>query len=198
MPATVSISHLVKFVSSVFAPSSTHPSTVRSTTTINIPMLSPLTWAILALTLPFSMAQRVHHDVKWEDLMVATSQFPRFFGEPANITRTGDAKVHAMYLEDGTVMSMNCYNTVVKGEWLRCDVDCDGCVTMTDALLDGIDQAQQWFKPDLNNLTFVLRRTDEHEGEDGWWFRTFFFDQTNLGGKIEIDNAIVQLYLVSP
>lgn len=161
-------------------------------------MLSPLTWAILALTLPFSMAQRVHHDVKWEDLMVATSNFPRFFGKPANITRTGDAKVHGIYLEDGTVAPMDCYTPDDTDEWLRCDVDCDGCVTMTQALLDGIDLAIEWFEPDLNNLTFVLRRVEESEGKDGWWFRSFTFHQTNLGGNIEIDNAIVKIELVSP
>ncbi|KAI7778042.1 hypothetical protein LA080_002679 [Diaporthe eres] len=67
---------------------------------LKIPPLPFLAWAIWALILPVTMAH--HHHVKWEDLMVATNKFPRFFGEVPSINRTGSPRVVGLGYKHGS------------------------------------------------------------------------------------------------
>ncbi|KAG8164341.1 hypothetical protein KVR01_006259 [Diaporthe batatas] len=59
-----------------------------------------LSWAIWALVISLSMADDAVKPVEWVDLMIATSNFPRFFGTPPHVSRKGGPKVTAVTLYD--------------------------------------------------------------------------------------------------
>lgn len=162
--------------------------------TVKIKMLPSLAWAIWALIFPVIMAERHARDVEYHVLLTATIKFPRFFGEVTNVNRTGDTKVVALVLPEGDVKSMKCSQPA--DEDFRCDLECGNCATVAAEFLDAIDQFQRVSPPDFNDLTFIADKYLQDE-RDGMWRGSFFFSQTNLGGKTEIDNAFTQLNLVS-
>lgn len=164
-----------------------------------ITMLPSLKWATLALSIPLSMADRLAPRVKWEDLMLATSEFPRFFGEVTNLNRTGPPRVVAAQKAEGErwiIMPVKCAGAT--SEEFHCDYDCPHCGPVAQEFSYPIFQFQNASRPDLNlnNLTFVASNFSE-TNKSGILSRNFFFTQTNLGGTVEIDNAIVQLNWVS-
>lgn len=159
-------------------------------------MLRSLKWAVWALILPFLLADA--HQVKWEDLMIATDKFPRFSGlgevDP-DVDERGSPKVVA-YRMGGKAEPVKCFQG--DGGQFRCDfVDCGDCETVHNASLDATRLFQGFSPNQLNDLTFIGDSVLYGE-EDGWHRRSFLFKQTNLGGTIEIDNTIVKYNLVSP
>lgn len=130
--------------------------------------------------------------------MVATSEYPRFFGEVTNINRTGPPRVVAAKKADpnGWIKPMKCWGATP--EEFRCDFDCGSCAFMHKQFLYPIFQFQNASRPELNlnNLTFVAGNFSE-TNKTGIWSRSFGFIQTNLGGTVEIDNTAVQLNWVS-
>lgn len=164
---------------------------------LKIPTLPFLAWAIWALILPVTMAH--HHRVKWEDLMVATNKFPRFFGEAPSISRTGSPRVVGIGYKHGSVVEpAKCSGA--NAEEMHCELDCGHCMLVGRKFLIAIDHLQRLSPPQLNELTFI---TSEYTGikwvvgKQAAWHRHLWFNQTNLGGTIAIDNSRVQLNLVS-
>lgn len=153
-------------------------------------MLPYLSWAIWALVIPLSVAERP--PVKWEDLMVATSRFPRFFGEVTAINRTGEAKVNAVVHDDGTLTPVTCVKDYPTG--VKCDED--GWVVKKE-MRPVIREIQYHSPPYLNELRFTAEGFLWSEGGDGTIFRTFFLFQSNLDGMITIDNTFVKVHKVS-
>lgn len=159
-------------------------------------MLPHLNWAIWALVIALSVAERP--PVQWEDLMVATSRFPRFFGEVTTINRTGEPKVNGVLnFKDGTLTPVTCvkdYTTYVK-------CDDDGRVVVKE-IRPIIREIQYHSPPYMNDLRFTLEKIfwskgKDAKGEDGTIFRTFFLFQSILDGMITIDNTVVKVHKVS-
>lgn len=155
-------------------------------------MLPHLNWAIWALVIPLSVAERP--PVKWEDLMIATSRFPRFFGEVTTINRTGEPKVHGVLKSDGTLMPVTCVKDYNLTNYVKCDDD--GRVVSKD--MRPIIREIQYHSPEyMNDLRFTLEKVFWSKGEDGTIFRTFFLFQSMLDGMITIDNTVVKVHRVS-
>ena len=157
-------------------------------------MLHSLIWAIWALSTSPSAAERPARLVKWEDLMVATSAFPRFSGEVANITRTGTPKVAAVLFNSGAIEPITCRS---NAEGLHCDADCGDCGDVAAEFPNAINELQLHSPPQLDGLTFIGNRILSDKKEDGTKCRSFFLWQSNPAGKIPIDNTVVQINLVS-
>lgn len=153
-------------------------------------MLPHLKWAIWALVIPLSVAERP--PVTWVDLMIATSRFPRFFGEVTTINRTGEPKVNGVVQNDGTLTPVTC----VKDPTLAVKCDGDGW-DIVEEMRPAIYGLQYQSLPLLNDLRFTTNGTLWSKGEDGTIFRTYFFFQSNLDGMITIDNTIVKIHIVS-
>lgn len=157
-------------------------------------MFPSLIWAICALAIPLSVAERSERPVEWVDLMIATSSFPRFFGEVTNINRTGPPRVAAVLFNTGSVEPITCRSTA---EGFRCDADCGDCGTVPPQVTTAIGSIQVYSPPPLDGLTFIAQRLDSLYMEDGAIGRTSSFWQSDPAGKIPIDNTIMQINIVS-
>lgn len=196
VPAAVAISRLLNFASSSFILPSVHTSAIPSTATTRTAMQPSLTWAIWALFIPLSVAERVARQVNWVDLMTATSKFPRFFGEPAEVNRTGPPQVVALTnATDGRTERMKCSRSTSKA--FDCVFDCESCMpSIKKDVLGVIELLQEGHQAAWNNLTFIADRWTRHSewiDKEEQPFQTVFFNQTNLGGEIEIDNTMNRL-----
>lgn len=169
-------------------------------------MTPPLKWAIWALAVSHSMGDPVEEAaklVKWEDLMVASSRFPRFFGSPAHISRTDPPKVIALSINNqaqiapfGDIEPMHCSSD--SGNF-SCVLDCN-CATRNDIDLEAYSALQErrsFLSHHLDGLNLMADYEFwEKYPADGHTLHKYFFTQT-LGGRIPIDNTQVKLGLVS-
>lgn len=186
------IACLLQLANLRFTLPSKYPSTIQSTPTIRITMLPSLNWVIWALTLPLSMAVRSSRPVKWEDLMIATSEFPRYFGEVTTVPRTGPPKVAWMRINSGSFERVSCVSS--PGH-----VECDKSQAwkVSEELYPAIGEVQDHSPPYLNDLGFLAYIIYSSHGENGTTYRTFVFNQTSLDDMVVIDNTIVNIWLVS-
>lgn len=172
------------------------------------PALKWAIWAIWALAVSHAMGEEAAELVKWEDLMVAASRFPRFFGSPALIPRndTDPPKVTALSTNNwehnatmapfGTIQPMNCSSD--SGNF-SCVLDCN-CVDQPDVDLEAYSALQEGRSSlshhlDGLNLTADFDLWERYSG-DNHTLHQIFFTQT-LGGRTPIDNTQVKLGLVS-
>lgn len=124
--------------------------------------------------------------------MVATSRFPRFFGEVTAINRTGEAKVNAVMQSSGTLAPITCVKDYPRG------VKCEGNDWIVAKEMRGIIREIQYHSPPyMNELRFTFVSIAWSKGEDGTIYRTFFLHQSNLDGMITIDNTVVKVHMVS-
>lgn len=156
-------------------------------------MLPSLNWAIWALALPLSIAMRSAHPVKWEDLMVATSEFPRYFGEVTTVPRTGPPKVAWVKIDSGSFERVSC--ETVPG-YLKCD-NKPSAWKVSKELAPAIADVQDHSPPYLNDLRFLAYIIWSSHGENGTTYRTFVFNQTSPDDMVVIDNTIVNIWGVS-
>lgn len=171
-------------------------------------MAPPLKWATWALAVSHSRGhpgpeQEAAEPVKWEDLMVAASRFPRFFGSPARVPRTDPPKVAALSYKNfpgvqlspfGKIEPMHCSSD--SGNF-ACAVDCK-CANPAEKSLPAyvtLQERNSSLSHHIDGLDFISDYwlTTDHTGHK---LLRHFFTQT-LDGKVPIDNTQVILALVS-
>ena len=173
-----------------------YPPLTRNTSSTQFPMMRSLKWAIWALAIPLSMAERLAHRVKWEDLMVATSEFPKFWGGFNPINRTGPPRVTHM-VTNGNLEPIQCH-TEIGPE--RTESSCS--LKVDDIWLKAIWGLQNGSAniSALNGLNFTAADVsndiikDDRVGNNDTYKRAVF--QQNLDG-IDIEGAYVEMSVVS-
>jgi hypothetical protein len=177
-------------------------------------MLPFLKWAEWAFVISLVMAEATASRklVRWEDLMLATSHFPRFFGSPAEISRTDPPKVIGLWFHND-IEPLNCASGSDKE--FSCKVNCtridcrkgqayDQALTAISAL----EERQSALPHVVDGLQFLWKNMT-------WWFdypaqhklhgrqlRRFQFMQTLDGldpthSPIPIDNTLAVVSYVS-
>ncbi|POS70457.1 hypothetical protein DHEL01_v211150 [Diaporthe helianthi] len=170
-------------------------------------MFTPLAWTIWALAASLSLAEATFKPVEWIDLMVATSRFPRFFGEPPYISRTDPPKVSGLsYLEKnkmippfGKIVPLNCSSNEGK---FSCPgwTDCEKC--FGELKEDGppayqaIQARNSSLGHKLDGLTLnadLMWHIPVELDPAGYHTRQTHHFSQNMGGITPIDNTMVNL-----
>jgi hypothetical protein len=162
-------------------------------------MLSPLEWTTWALAVSHLMTETSASHVSWEDLMIATSKFPRFFGSPAIIARTDPPKVTGVSFYND-VLPLHCSSD--SGNF-SCAADCKtiNCghgAPYDDAIpaFSAPQERRSSLSHHLDGLEFAFDQNLYDYCLDNHTRQSSFFSQI-LDGLIPVDNTLVVLGLVS-
>lgn len=142
--------------------------------------MSPsLAWAVWALTIPFAVAGPPFLNVKWEDIMVAISEFPPITGEPAVISRTGPPKVTGATGKDGIIKPFKIRE--ISDEEIDWNEKPE--VSETSGLMSWDLQID--YSPVISDLRFIIVRTLIPD-------QSVLYQQVNLDTMVPIEDAFMQ------